>query len=233
MIYGAGNTYCRSYGNPVPTKNLGNSCTSVSNPVNPGTGNKYQTETDFLVPGQWPLRFQRYYNKGAADDSQSSWYFGPDWFTQIGSYWRHSFDRSVNFLASTDIATAFAYRPDGKVLPFNLYNGQYRVDADVSDALQKLTDASNASTAWRYTTADDEIELYDATGKLLSITNRAGLTQSLSYSDGTSGSGGGYVLDANGNPTAIVLPAGLLIRVTDASGRSLNFGYDAASRIVK
>jgi YD repeat-containing protein len=44
---------------------------------------------------------------------------------------------------------------------------------------------------------------------------------------------GGYILDATGNATTAILPAGLLIRVVDAAGRALNFSYDANSRIVR
>lgn len=88
-------------------------------------------------------------------------------------------------------------------------------------------------TGWRYITADDDVELYDASGKLLSITHRGGRVETLVYSDGTSGTGGGFVLDADGNATASVLPVGLLIRVSDEAGRSLKFGYDASSRVVK
>jgi hypothetical protein len=35
------------------------------------------------------------------------------------------------------------------------------------------------------TAAEEEVETYDATGRLLSIQNRAGLTTTLEYSDGT------------------------------------------------
>ena len=67
----------------------------------------------------------------------------------------------------------------------------------------------------------------------MSITNRVGFSQTLTYSDGTAGTNGGYFLDATGNPTTYVLSAGLLIRVTDPVGRMLQFGYDTSSRVVK
>ena len=61
---------------------------------------------------------------------------------------------------------------------------------------------------------------------LLSITDRNGLSQTLTYSDGSnSGPNGGFQVDANGNPTGSAVPPGLLIRVTDTMGRTLNFGY--------
>jgi len=46
----------------------------------------------------------------------------------------------------------------------------------------------NGSTfdGWKYTAANGElVERFDATGQLVSITNRAGLVQTLTYSDGS------------------------------------------------
>ena len=85
---------------------------------------------------------------------------------------------------------------------------------------------------WRYVNGADETETYDAAGRLLSIADRTGLKQMLAYSDGTqNGATGGVVLDDNGNPLTLPLPAGKLIRVTDPFGRVLSFGYDSAGRV--
>ena len=93
--------------------------------------------------------------------------------------------------------------------------------------------ASGTPTGWSYSNENDEVETYDATGKLVSITSRAGLTQTLTYSDGTNGANGGYVLLATGAPSSSILLPGFLIRVTDPAGRSLQYGYDATGRVVK
>ncbi|MBI3344899.1 MAG: RHS repeat protein, partial [Gammaproteobacteria bacterium] len=87
-------------------------------------------------------------------------------------------------------------------------NGIWTPDSDITDKLTRLTDATGAPTGWKYTNSDDETELYDASGKLLSITNRAGLTQTLSY-------------DASGR----------LASVADPFGRTLTFSYDTSNRI--
>jgi RHS repeat-associated protein len=146
--------------------------------------------------------------------------------------WRHSFARSLYFSSGHSIIAIT--HPDGKTLYFNLVNDVWISDADVPDRLAEITDANGVLTGWRYTVAaDDSVETYDATGKLLSIDDRSGHTQTLTYSDGTAGAKGGYVLDASGNPTTTVLPAGLLLRVADVYGNALNFGYDTSSSIVK
>ncbi|MBS0329112.1 MAG: RHS repeat protein, partial [Proteobacteria bacterium] len=193
----------------------------VGDPVVVGIGNKYQKESDYIGSNASPLAFTRTYNSSYVASIGST-----------GSNWRTNYDRAIG-LSSTGTAW-YAARPDGKVLKFTSSSGQYLSDADVADKLSSLTDGSGNLTGWRYTVAaDDSVETYDTAGRLLSIADRAGRTQTLTYSDGTAGANGGYVLDASGNPTTTVLPAGILLRVTDAYGNALNFAYDAYSSIVK
>ncbi len=194
-------------------KNLGQPAfCPVGNPINQATGNKYQTESDYLGSGSFPLIWQRTYNGDTQVKAAS-----------LGANWRGTYDRSI----SAQTTTATVYRPDGKSYKFQLSGSVWVGDADGVDRLQQITGG------WTYTTADDAVETYDSTGKLLSIANRVGLKQTLTYSDGTTGSNGGYVLDASGNPTVATLPAGRLIGVTDSVGRVLGFGYDASGHIVK
>ncbi|WP_283745183.1 hypothetical protein [Sideroxydans sp. CL21] len=125
-------------------------------------------------------------------------------------------------------------KADGKEYYFHLVNGVWTADADVVGSLVEIgVDASGNPTSWAYTNENDEVETYDATGKLVTITNRIGLTQTLTYSDGTAGPNGSYVLIATGAPTTAILSAGFLIRVTDPTGRSLQYGYDGSGRVVK
>jgi uncharacterized protein RhaS with RHS repeats len=53
----------------------------------------------------------------------------------------------------------------------------------VPDRLEELKDNTNLRTGWRYTTADNSIETYTLSGKLTSIADSSGLTQTLAYSD--------------------------------------------------
>jgi YD repeat-containing protein len=109
-------------------------------------------------------------------------------------------------------------RPDGKEYNFSQSVGVWIPDADVPDRLEELKDSASIRIGWRYTTADNSIETYDASGKLTSIADRSGLAQTLTYSDAST-------------PVAIAPTTGLLIRVTDTFGRQLNFTYDNSSRI--
>ena len=162
----------------VDPKNLGQpDFCPIGNPINQATGNKYQIEPDYLGTGPFPLVWQRTYNGDAQVKAAS-----------LGANWRGTYDRSL----SAQTTTATVYRPDGKSYKYQLSGSVWVGDADGEDRLQQVTGG------WTYTTADDAVETYDSTGKLLSMANRAGLKQTLTYSDGTTGSNGGYVLDASG-----------------------------------
>ena len=203
---------------PSP-KNAG--CCNTGNPVNPGTGNKFQAETDLVPARAGGLSLTRYYNTGRSSPLTQG----------FGGYWQHSYDRRVIDIA---VDKVLYYSADGKVLTFNLVAGTWAAEADVADVLVELKNADGIRTGWTYrVAANDDVETFSPGGRLASIRNRAGLTTTIAYTDGTTGPNGAFVLDAQGNPTAAVLPLGLLLRVTDPFGRTLRFGYDSGFRIVK
>ena len=211
----------------APTKATGKpqQCSdSTPFPVSIGTGNKWLSEQDYSSSGSPRIVFGRFYNSLTVMQGA------------LGMQWRNTFDRSLLVSNPQPLTVLGSLRPDGRTLTFQWNGSAWLSDADIPDKLTQLIDSTGATTGWQYTTSDDSVEAYDATGKLHSIKNRVGLTQTLTYSDGTNGSAsgnGGYVLDASGNTTTTALPAGLMIRVTDASNRMLSFGYDSSSRIVK
>lgn len=191
---------------PDPRKNVGcpppePSCTG-GNPINGGTGNKFQVEVDFAkVNG---LEFVRTYNSALVSER-----------TQLGLKWRHNWDRSV--FAATTVAQAL--RGDGRGYQFTMpaSGSVWRGDLDVLERLEKMPDGS-----WKLTTAAEEVEVYDRKGRLASVTSPQGEVTTLAYSDGTaSGPNGGAYEDL----PAQALASGLLLRVTDFRGRSLQFRY--------
>ncbi|MDP2324923.1 MAG: hypothetical protein Q8N51_12970, partial [Gammaproteobacteria bacterium] len=111
------------------------------------------------------------------------------------SNWRNNYNSSIS---STSSSTVLVNRADGKILTYTLINGQWTSDSDITDTLIKLPNA----VGWKYTTSDGTVETYNIDGKLQTITNRAGLTQTLAY-------------DVNNR----------LWKVTDPSGRQLTFVY--------
>ena len=83
---------------------------------------------------------------------------------------------------------------------FNTHGG-------ASALLERMADGAGATTGWRLTTADRDVELYDPAGRMQAIALRTGWTYALAY-------------DANGR----------LATVTDASGNVVTFTYDGAGR---
>jgi len=199
---------CIPLGTPIPDKNMScpssGSASSIGNPINPGFANKFQIETDYSLA--FPLSFVRSYNSRLAKTSL------------LGYGWRATFSRWVTFFSNASLSSASINRQNGQAYFFTLTNGTWLPDADIPDRLTELKDANGARTGWRYTVAaDDSVETYSAAGKLLSIADRTGRTQNLTY-DLSAAFGG------DDDPET-------LDTVTDDTGRQLRFTYDAYKRI--
>jgi RHS repeat-associated protein len=210
--------YPNKYANGCPAPQVDidkNPCQSncESNPINVGMMTKIQVEKDYSANGASDsLHFERLYNSlGFTADAMLP-------YTTLGSRWRHNFDRSVVLYEYPTKATAAVLRPNGTILKFTLTSGVWTPDADVADKLQRLTDGGGNPTGWSFTTAANDVETYDVSGRLALIAFRNGNTQTLTYS-------------TTGTSPAIAPVPGLLIDVTDNFGRSLQFAYDAQKRI--
>jgi RHS repeat-associated protein len=200
----AGGYWCGNYTDDQKNKGDPDDCPNCGkgkgNPVNVATGNKFQREPDFAGTAQGTLPFVRYYNSA------------PPWTQhRLGHRWSHTYSRSL-FHAVTQFK---ATREDGKVITFTLSGSNWVADADTPDTLVA------AGADWKLTTADNVVELYSASGQLLSITDATGRVTTLSYSDGTASGPNGGVYE--GTSTAMI--PGILIRVQDFTGRQLQFGY--------
>ena len=173
-----------------------NSTTIAGDPVVVATGNKYANEVDYSSSGSSPLILKRSYN--SSDTSTSS----------FGVSWRGTYSRSVSaqyygfFIINGSYQYSYAVdvtRDDGKILTFYQKGSLWQPDSDINSKLVKL------ANGWQYTTGLDEVEIYNATGQLTSVTDRGGLTQNLSY-------------NAQGH----------LASVTNPFGRSLSFAYSGS-----
>ena len=173
------------------------------NPINVGTGNKVEVQTDYQAAGAYPLIFQRTYN---SNDSVTS--------SRIGQHWRHSYDKTI---VEHEVSLTKALRADGQVQNFILSGSTWVSDVDITGRLVELIDAQSQRSGWQYITPDDVTEEYDVDGKLISLTNRAGLTQTLEY-ELTVAQGG------DDNPVT-------LDKVTDSANQTLQFTYDANGRV--
>jgi RHS repeat-associated protein len=203
----------------LATKQLG--CDPMcmrGNPVNVGFTNRFIRVADYAGAGSFPLRFERSYNSQVQRPGN------------VGINWTHTFSRVALFDAVSAPKVVSFVRPDGQILGFLSPDGlTFNADPDVAHRVTQLR-AGSQITGWTFQDAStDNIETYDAAGRLTSVASRAGLKHVLTYSDGTANPQTGGVVEGTATP----LPAGLLIRVADDMGRALAFGYDAQGRLVR
>lgn len=181
-------------------------CGNGTNPIQTGTGNKHQVETDFVGTGPFPLAFTRVY------DSKRTWLNNP---APIGIGWTHRYLSQVIIAPAQGGSTlneAIVYRPDGRIQRFNLSGGVWTPDADISERLSVTLDGSGNYLSATYTTNDDDVETYDTLGRVSSITNRGGFTQTVTYTTGPLGS-------------VNTISHNYVQSVTDPQSRALTFGY--------
>ncbi len=180
------------------TKNNGNvgQCMifAGTNPINIATGNKFETEMDYQGVGDASLQLLRYYNSDS-DTESANW----------GQQWRSTYDRSIMITSSTAVTI---YRADGKSYDFTQAGGIWSSDADVNEQLVELT-SGGTTTGWELTNTSDEIEIYDAQGKLTQIEFRGGFTHTFTYDS-----------------------SNRLSTVTDSFARQLSFTYNANDQVI-
>jgi len=193
---------CLANGGPDPDKGNGGPCPPCGNPVGPANGNKFERELDYTGSGPFPLRWERTYNSIRVLKPGS-----------MGLRWLANYDSYVAVSTGGGITTAIVTRPDGQSYAFTVNSGIGTPDSDIADQLTQLVDGLGNLVGWKYMVyRTDEVWTYDATGRLTSITDRAGLAHVLGY--GTS-----------------ISTYGLLTSISDSSGNQLTLGYDIARRL--
>lgn len=231
-----------------PNKNKGPCPSCEGNPINPLVGNKYQVERDYTGSGPFPLVVERIYNSsGMAPGAvmgyvqanptflwtqfnpvvgtQASWAIvGMYTNTPIDNSWRLNYDRTLTSISGAT-TTATLYRSDSKTRSFTLTGGVWVADAgEMITVLTQQVDGSGNTLGWTYVNENDETERYDPNGKLLSISNRAGLTQTLQYNAANALSS---VTDAFGRQLKFTYTtAGLLNVITDPNGGNYTYTFD-------
>jgi len=108
----------------------------------------------------------------------------------------------VNALIGPTLTGFDVTRDDGQLISFTLQGGSIVAPPSIGLKLQQT------SSGYTLTDQNDNAETYDANGKLLSLTNRAGVVQTMNY-DGS----------------------GRLGTVTDSFGHRLSLSYDSQGRV--
>lgn len=199
-------------------KNNGQMCSAAGSSLNSANGNNHQKESDSPKGSSGIAGFQRYYNSSTSFAQTAD----------MGSGWTNTFSRSLTDLRTRGGRGISIARPDGKVFYFTLANGAWVPDADVRLSLEELLDASQQIIGWRVTSNDNAVEEYDATGKLITITDIQGRQQTLTYIDDR--------LDRVETNTGDFLQfaysaQGFIESVTDKTNRVWKYQYDTNNNL--
>lgn len=194
------------------------------NPVSVDSGVKFQTETDYVGGGAFPLVFERHYLSYLPNGSA----LGHKWTNRYYSRIRLAPDASPTDRPEA----ALAARGDGSLFQFVYRDGTYVPSSDVPERLERSSDLFGRTTGWLYTNIDDETETYDADGKLLRIRSRAGLEQVLAYNAAGQLT---RVTDDAGRSLSFEYDAATaqLTRMTDPQNRSYVYEYSEYGSLVK
>ncbi|QQR69652.1 MAG: RHS repeat protein [Alphaproteobacteria bacterium] len=185
------------------------------NPINAGTGNKFETAVDIALPGHTGLSLARFYN------SQDSRQGLGDGGGSFGAGWRSSFDVSVVASGSS----AQVARADGMSVIFTKNgSGAWVSEADVHSTL-----AQNADGTWQWQGEDDNTYRFDAKGRLTSIATRGGLTTSIART--ASGALASVTGPFNHKLTFATDAQGRVTSVTGPDGAVTGYGYDANNNL--
>lgn len=178
-------------------------CLKVSNPVSPLSGTKFQEEFDYQGAPIGGLELRRYY--------KSTGYYRPSNLTTnipnpetmlASEFWRNSYDRRLYFVTGNSEVRAIQQRADGSIRSF-APNG--RELGNIDGGAARLEEVSGIG--WDLTLANHDVERYNTTGQLISLTTRAGIVTTMFY-DG----------------------CGLLSTVVGAFGHTLTFTNDCGKR---
>jgi len=201
----------------------------VGHPIEVGSGAKLLRETDIAAAAGSGLQLSRSYNSqgfirpaGGEVSAREGGEYGV-----FGAYWRHNYQRELIAVNNGSVPVVYVVDSVGRHESFQKINGNWKPRSYSTETLEEILDSGLALAGWRYTKGNDSVEQFDLQGRLVSIRDRAGLTQSLMYSDGTAVAPGGAVATDSG----AALPAGLLLSVTDSFGRAMLFAYRSDSRL--
>lgn len=185
-----------------------NGVPSAGDPINTATGNKYIQDTDFRA-SPW-LTFRRFYNSHPSADSST-----------LGKQWSHSFSRSLYRadVQATGTASITVFRPSGQRETFRKTTGAWTTTGNNPDILTEADDPNGIPTGYSlWVAALRHHETYSADGRLLTVSDETGQTETLTYSDSLT------------DPSIAPKP-NLLLTVTAPDGRTLSFVYDSSARI--
>lgn len=201
---------------PMKEANEGKDCKlntcEEGNPINVGTGNKYQVEADYEGSAYTDIELIRHYN---SQDSRTS---------QFGANWRSTWDR---VLEMPDDKTVKAVRTNGRVYTFTQSGNGWSATPGVT-----LNLSGSAANGWTLVDDNDNTETYSGKGQLQSVKTRTGEVTTLSYENTAAAllasvyGPYGHSLHFHHNSD------GLVDQVTQPDGKALNYAYDGNKNLI-
>jgi YD repeat-containing protein len=186
----------------------------AGNPIQCASGEKVQHDVDFSSPGG--LAFSRYY-------SSSGFYYpatAPAPLNSLGPKWRHSWEQQVVEETVNGMSIAHVVDPSGDYRHFRKVGTAWQGRTDKPEKLTEVVNGVGVRTAWIFDDAQNTRHQFNELGKLVSKTTSSGDIFTLTYSDAST-------------PISIAPIPGLLIRVANEKGRSLDLVYNNNSKLLQ
>ena len=194
-----------------PTSNTGRggySLQSLSEPVDSGSGQYYDTIKDLDLGGPLKLGFSRYYSSALSGTGAAS---------ALGTNWMSNFD---SFAAVTG-TTAKVLQFGGKLVTFQNSGGTWQLQSPLDTVYQ----FAQAGTGYQMLDPVSRlIYSYSSTGALTAIKDRNGNT--ITVTPGPNGPTS--VTDGLGRTLTFTYTGTQLTKVADESGRSYSYAYNGA-----
>ncbi len=181
-----------------------------ADPVTTATGNFWETFADISIPGRGqPLLFSRTYNSLAADVDGS-----------LGYGWTHNYGMR---LATDDAGKVTVHQENGSQVAFTPSDAGYTAPPRVIVTLTK-----NADGTFSFTRLNKEFFTFSTAGKLLERRDLNGYATKLAYNSAGQLT---TVTEPAGRTLTLTYTNGRITSVSDQTGRKVLFGYDAAGNL--
>ncbi|MCL2658737.1 MAG: DUF6531 domain-containing protein [Betaproteobacteria bacterium] len=220
-------SFCGIYSAPLPAQPAQSplSCTpedglAIGNPILPATGEKRQTEADYVDPGAGGLAFIRTYrstwgNSNALVRDPSS----------LGQAWSHNHLTRLDLSGIETLQSAILTTGEGYLRYFmRTASGAAWQPVSGTDTL-----AQNPDGTWTYRNTEDDSTLsFSAERQLLAHTERNGRSTTYTYNNSGQLT---RITDPFGRSLQLTYTGDALTTVTTPDGRLIDYQYDSAGRL--
>ncbi|OZG73762.1 hypothetical protein BTA51_08090 [Hahella sp. CCB-MM4] len=205
---------CKIHG-VIPDKNRAGGCPTVADSVSLGVGETFLREVDYLDADNSLLFFSRMYSSKAYSDINTI------------SGWRNAYSRRVNYRNVNRVKIAEVVTDDGQAYSFTLDGDKWVSDPDVNVSL-RLFKGDSGLNMWEVQ-RDGLVEIYNNTGRLLSVSNASGEEITLSYYANTDLVQ--EIVATNGKKLQLFYQGAFLSSMIAPNGQQFVYEFDAKNNL--